>query len=126
MKHLGWHILAFSFIYLTLHFLQSHALGPEFVRFYAKDILLVPMLLFSVGIVSNSFSLQIELGNKEVCIAFLYCVLAFEIIIPTLSDFKSFDWLDIIAYALGAVVYLAFYKQSAEGIALQNLQNQKE
>jgi hypothetical protein len=116
MNKIGWHILACSGIYLLLHLLQNYALGPEFVRFYFKDILLIPMLMFSIGIVSKLFGLRIQLGNKEVLFAFFYCVLAFEIIMPKIRDNHTLDWFDIIAYGAGAILFLVFYKQRTRGI----------
>jgi len=116
MNKIGWHILACSGIYLLLHLLQNYALGPEFVRFYFKDILLIPMLMFSIGIVSKLFGLSIQLCNKQVLFAFFYCVLAFEIIMPKIRDSLTLDWFDIIAYGAGAVLFLVFYKQRTRGI----------
>lgn len=126
MKKIGWHILAFSALYLLMHFFQNNALGPELLRYYLKDILLVPMLLFSIIVVAKLFKLKINVGNKEIIAAFLYCVLAFEIIIPLTSENRSFDWFDILAYGLGAIWYLSFYKQPAQGIVLQRVNNEKE
>jgi len=126
MKRFGWHILFFTAFYFVLHFLQHYALGPEFVRYHFKDFLLVPMLMFSIGIVSELFGLKISLGNKEVLIAFLYCVLAFELIIPGVSENQKLDWLDIGAYAFGAVLYSLVYKQTSANKHFKNAQYQKE
>ncbi len=126
MKRIGWHILACSALYLLMHFLQSNALGPELLRYYFKDILLVPMLLFSIRIVASLFQLQVQVGNKEIFIAFLYCALAFEVIVPRISENRSFDWFDILAYGLGAIAYLGFYKKTEKSGVLQSLNNKKE
>jgi len=126
MKRAGWHILFFTGIYFILHFCQNYALGPELVRYHFKDILLIPMLLFSIGVVSNLFNLSLPLGNKEVIIAFIYCVLAFELALPAISKHQSLDWKDIVAYALGSAIYLLFYKQTTKGILFGNSMNKKE
>jgi len=126
MKQFGWHILFFTTSYLVLHLFQNYAFGPEFVRYHLKDILLIPMLMFSIGIVSDLFSLKISLGNKEVFIAFIYCVLAFEMIIPGVFKAEKLDWVDIMAYAMGSVLYLLVYKHSTIGNLKQSIQNKKE
>ena len=123
MKKIGWHLLLFSAIYLAVHFMQNNALGPEILRYYLKDILLVPMLLFSVAVLSGIFHLKIAIDTKEVIIAFVYCVIAFEILIPQLSVNKKGDLLDVIFYALGALGYLAFYKHSILKYQFQSLTN---
>jgi hypothetical protein len=126
MNRIGWHILICSAIYLLLHLFQNYAFGPEFVRFYFKDILLIPMLMFSIAVVSALFGFRIELGNKEILSAFLYCVLVFEVILPISRENLSADWFDVIAYGMGAILFLAFYKQGARGIIASDLRNEKE
>lgn len=104
-KEQGRWILALALIYLALHFIQHHQIGPEVLRFYGKDLILVPMLLGGIAMAGQFFNKAIPMGTKEVIIAVVYCGLVFELVIPQVVENAHFDFIDLICYSIGAAIW---------------------
>lgn len=100
----GW-ILSFAAAYLALHYMQHHHTGPEVIRFYGKDLILVPMLLGATAMASNFLNKPIALGTKEAIIAVVYCGFVFELVMPRLVENVHFDFIDLICYSIGAAFW---------------------
>src|SRR5690554_5690772 len=92
-------------VYFIIHYIQFHGFGPEVVRFYAKDIILVPFLMLGINATTTTLGKQIRIGLKELILTVLICTLAFELIFPRFGMAFAFDLSDIICYVIGASLY---------------------
>lgn len=99
-------VLPLTACYFTLHYLQYTGAGPAVVRFYGKDVLLVPLLTFATAIAAELFGRPQKIGTKEIALTFAAVSVFFEGILPLLSDEVSGDPFDIAAYAAGAILTL--------------------
>ena len=92
-------------IYFTLHLMQARGIGPEYVRFYTKDLILIPLLIIATKLVLIVFQKKIGIGAKEIVITTVYVSVAFEVFFPILDLASGGDWIDVCCYAFGALVY---------------------
>ncbi len=90
--------------YFTLHRMQYYAIGPELLRFYGKDVLLVPILAAGIAISSALAGMLIKITLPKLLLTGLYVAVVFEFILPYLGDQYHTDWYDLAAYALGVLV----------------------
>lgn len=81
---------------------------PDWVQFYAADLLCMPLVLIVILALLKYFY-----GNQHFIIPLsaivsltVYYALFFEWLLPKISQRYTADWLDVLMYALGA---LAFY-----------------
>ncbi len=109
-------VLTMVGVYLGLHFMQHHGLGPEVLRFYGKDFLAVPLLLEAVGITAQLLGKPVALKYGQVLLAAIYMSLVFEWLLPRYADQYFGDWLDVVAYAAGATLYCIYLRKYKPGI----------
>lgn len=100
-----------AFLYFVLHFFQHHNIGPWYIRFYAKDILLVPFLMLGIKTTTQVLGISVRVGVKELVATTLTCIFAFELIFPRLGMAFAPDFIDIICYIIGAVLYFILFLQ---------------
>lgn len=97
--------------YLFLHYIQSHNVGPEILRFYGKDIILIPFLILGINASNDILKLNLVISLKELITTTLYCIIAFEIVFPTFGMAFEADIIDVACYIFGAILfYFAFLK----------------
>ncbi len=118
-------VLLLVLLYFTSHYLQSHALGPEYLRFYAKDILLVPMLIYAIYITALLLGKELQIGSRHIWITFVAVSLIFEGILPVAGSQYSSDLWDVLAYFAGAMICQAIVRAQGLQIALQGKSGSK-
>lgn len=92
-------------IYLVLHYLQRHGLGPEFLRYYGKDLILVPILILGISSSITLLGKPAIIDLKELIITIVVCIIAFEFIFPAFGMAFERDWADILSYLAGGIFY---------------------
>ncbi|MCA1762090.1 MAG: hypothetical protein ABR574_02765 [Cryomorphaceae bacterium] len=112
----GVFLLAMSAIYFVLHFMQHRELGNEIIRFYGKDFILVPILLSGVGLASRFLNKPILIGTKEVILAVVYCSVVFEGILPVFRSNLTADYVDVICYAAGGLMWHMAFREKRKKI----------
>lgn len=107
--------LLLIFLYLTLLMAREREIGSEILHSYATDFLFIPILMTSVKIVRALFHLSFALSTKEIVIAVVYTSVVYEWLLPnTGTNFVS-DPFDILAYSVGALVYVLVIAKSSKG-----------
>jgi len=91
-------------IYFALHYLQYSGEGPSLIRFYGKDLLLVPLLACATAAAAELSGRPQAIGIKEIVLTFIAVAVFFEGLLPVLSETVVGDPCDIAAYAAGAVL----------------------
>lgn len=114
-SHIGIRERVFFLAAVSLYFftliLQAGEHGFEWMRFYLKDLIFVPIMLTAIKISAELFFRPISVGTKEVIIAVVYAVFVFEWLLPLRQGMEfALDWIDILSYSLGGMVYLMFFK----------------
>lgn len=108
-----------SGFYLLLHLLQSYGIGPELIRFYGKDIILIPFLILGINAANEILKLKLKISPKELIITTVYCIVAFEFVFPNYGMAFEADSVDILCYIFGAILsYFVFFK-SAKGMYVE-------
>lgn len=97
-------------LYLALHFAQHNSLGPDWLRFYGKDLLMVPVLLLAVQIVCTEIERPFKMSIGTIALSVMYVSLVFEVFIPWLRPNANGDWTDVLAYVAGGVLYALLIK----------------
>lgn len=96
-------------VYFVLHFLQNHGLGPEVLRFYGKDIILVPFLMLGINATMLSLDIKTRVGIKELILTILTCTIAFEFVFPKFGMAFEPDVLDVFCYIFGGSIYYILF-----------------
>lgn len=97
--------IALLSIYLMLHAAQVWGIGPEWIRFYGKDLIIVPLLLLGITRIQSILNRKIEIRGKEIILLVIYVSLVFEVIIPFIKTNITSDIWDILMYSSGAAFY---------------------
>lgn len=106
--------LPLTAVYFALHYLQFSGAGPEWLRFYGKDMLLVPMLVTAVSLTGEMLGKPQRIGWREVVLTWIAVSVFFELFLPAFRDNIKGDPLDMVAYGLGAAVFLIFLRKNNE------------
>lgn len=105
-------------IYFIIRYLRVNIDGlPDFIRFYATDILFVPAMtcfaLIFTRILKRDHTLMIPIYMVLIQTAIIS--LYFEWYLPTYKSkpgWYTSDWVDVIMYFIGAILYLTIQKFS--------------
>jgi len=95
--------------YFILHYLQYNGLGPEVLRFYAKDIILIPFLMLGINATMTYMGISPKIGIRELILTILTCSIAFELIFPKFGMAFESDIVDIFCYIFGGSLYYVFF-----------------
>ena len=96
-------ILLLSALYLMLHYLQNHGIGPEWIRFYGKDLILVPLLILGISSATALFQMPVRIRFNELVLTTLVCIITFEFMFPRFGMAFERDMVDILCYIAGAL-----------------------
>jgi len=107
-------VLPLTACYFGIHYLQHSGVGPDFVRFYGKDLILVPLLTCATMIAAELSGRPQKTGTKEVVLTFVAVSVFFEGLLPYFSEEASGDLFDIAAYAAGAVMTILAIRSNKE------------
>ncbi len=110
--------------YYFIHWAQEHLAGPEWVRFYAKDLLFIPTLMLAVQGAGMLGGKVFQSGFRQIMLATVYSILVFEVFLPVFSERYAGDWKDALAYATGALCMLSL--QFAGSAARRNRRYQSD
>jgi hypothetical protein len=101
------------FVYAVLYLLKTLGYYTPWISDYLADLLCLPIVLSIVlfamrkmRVVPESF----ELTPAMILAALIYFSIVFEWLLPLWSDRYQSDFLDIVAYSLGAIAYYYFRK----------------
>ena len=101
--------IGFITIYVGLLIVkQTNIAIPKIVSAYLADLLCLPILL-TLTLVSLRLFFQNDsfiLSRTKIFVAFLYVSLLFELFLPYFSSAYTADPFDVVAYAIGSVIYL--------------------
>lgn len=97
--------------------MQSYGVGSETIRFYGKDIILIPFLILGINAANEILKLNLRISYKELIITTVYCIIAFEGVFPYYGMAFEADTMDILCYIFGALLsYFAFFKSNDKTI----------
>lgn len=85
---------------------------PKIIRNYYADLVALPIMLSIVLTVLRHFKNDktLVLDKYKVLVAFIYLSVVFEFILPNLSSKYTSDYYDVIAYAIGAIIFYSYQK----------------
>jgi len=106
--------LILTAFYFVLHYLQAHSVGPEFIRYHGKDLILVPLLILGIKTASAILGIPIQIRIKELIATILVCTFAFEIFFPKLGMAFAFDLVDVSFYFIGGIFYFITFLSKKE------------
>jgi hypothetical protein len=97
-----------SSAYLVNRFLLSWLGLPQYKIPYLNDVLCLPVTLTLALFLQQQIfpaSARERLNPAQVLFAFLYVSFFFEGLLPALADRYTRDWLDVVAYAAGGLIF---------------------
>lgn len=106
-------------LYLLLHTFQMRGIGPEWIRFYGKDLIIVPLILLGTTRLQAILNRKIEIQKKEIILLVIYISLVFEVIMPLIKPGKTTDIWDILMYIAGAQIYYLLFRSKTEKFSIK-------
>ncbi|WP_117880207.1 hypothetical protein [Aureibaculum luteum] len=94
-----------SVIFLINQIFQYFNIGIVFSTSYLDDLLFFPITLSIIKLYENRRSANYKIPVKHTIIGLLIISVLFEIIIPKIDLRFTGDYIDVIFYSLGAIVY---------------------
>lgn len=101
-------------IYLVLHYMQAHGIGPELIRFYGKDLIFIPILILGISSTMTVFKMNSKIRIKELILTILVCIVSFEFVFPTFGMAFERDLADISCYIIGGLFYYILFLRSSD------------
>ena len=105
-------ILAFGLLLYLAKLFQLNL--PNWVQFYAADLLCMPLVLIVILALLRYFY-----GNQQFIIPLsaivsltVYYALFFEWLLPKISQRYTADWLDVLMYAIGAIAFYLLQRKN--------------
>lgn len=104
----------YYFFYLTLIAWANHLLlrifkiRVKFLDNYMDDLVLLPIILGIALIVNRKFiskNNDAKFNNVLIIFAWVYFCVMFELILPNFSKSFTADWIDCVAYGIGAFYF---------------------
>ncbi|NEN22502.1 hypothetical protein G3O08_03165 [Cryomorpha ignava] len=106
-------------IYLVVHYMQAHGRGPVLLRFYGKDLTLIPFLILGISSASALFNISVKIRFKELILTVIVCIVGFEFIFPRFGMAFERDMADMLCYIAGGLFYYIVFLRSAEKHKIQ-------
>lgn len=100
---------------LTLYVLRQIEISIPFLSNYGNDILFVPLLLFYAETLMYYFHKPFKISAVHILFTIMYTSLMFEWIFPALSNEYTSDYLDILCYISGGIIYTSIQKMRVIG-----------
>jgi hypothetical protein len=97
-----------STAYLVNRFLLTWLELPQYKIAYLNDVLCLPITLtLALFLQQQMFpgSARERLNPAQILFTFLYISFFFEGVLPALADRYTRDWLDVVAYAAGGLIF---------------------
>lgn len=99
-------IFLISFFIFILNEIDFNIAKPSFIIFYLNDVL-APIIILTISqfILSIYLSRIYLLSKAQNIFFFLYITFIFEIVLPYFSVNYTSDFYDVVAYAIGTVIF---------------------
>ena len=121
------HLLFALFLFLLHNAIPHHYFHSSLIDNYLDDVLLLPIVLGIALFIQRKYiskNPSFSLHKAVVIASWAYFCIVFELIIPRFTKNFTADWLDCVAYAIGAL-YFYIWMNNAKGTgkkqALPNL-----
>ena len=104
-----WYSIILSLFFLH-QYLEYNEWSNRLMRSYFDDLLVLPIILpFTLVLIRLIFrNAQLKLGITLVVTALIMITLVFEFILPNYAEKYTKDYLDIIAYTIGGIIYIIY------------------
>ena len=105
-----------ALLVFLLNELDLSLVKPQIVSFYLND-LLAPIIILSFTKLFLSLYLNriYRLSNMQLLFFFLYLSFAFEVLLPTISVKYTSDVYDLLAYAIGTIIFYNWMNKKLDG-----------
>jgi len=98
-------------VFILNQFAQSIGISSHFTVSYLDDILCIPIVLLIVQFVHRKINdVDFILPISHVVITVIFFSIIFEILLPSISTKFIGDYIDILFYSVGAIIYYYYSK----------------
>lgn len=111
----------FSLVYTVLVFRKYKQPEDSFLNNYLADFLCIPLVLYFTKIVLDFLfrTKKVEMNVIKIFVAVIYFSVIFEWILPKYSRKFTSDWIDVLMYFLGGILFYCL-KKAASYLAASN------
>lgn len=109
MKRSEKYLFLLFFIYLILFIFKKTEFYIPILSDYLADLIAIPFSLGVAEVFMRRFSKKkFEIGFIPMIVAVIYFSLVFEVWMPQFSSLYTADWIDVVCYLIGGIIYLLF------------------
>ncbi len=124
MKKVSYWFLGLLVSYLIFHVLQSRGLGPTWLRWYAKDLIVVPVVFLGAFLAMNEFNKSRHFRRRDVLALVIYTSLLFEWFLPKVGSKYHSDGMDVLMYIIGGLISVCFLPSlNNVNLKIRNVEN---
>jgi hypothetical protein len=112
----SWVFILTTFLFASSQLLQATNIGSRFIFSYLDDLVVMPIIL-TVALVLIRVLFQkpnFEFPKSYLFVAFVYFSIYFEWWIPQVNNAFTSDWMDIVCYGIGTLVYFQSRKSASK------------
>ncbi len=109
MKKRNAYLFSLAFIYAVLFFCKKSGLHFFLIGDYAADLICIPLsLLFIEWLMEKVPGNDFKMDGWKIFAAVIYFSIVFEGIMPAFSSDFTRDYLDVVMYGAGGMIYYFF------------------
>lgn len=114
MKKFTKYLVFATSIYALLFILKKSEIYFPFISDYLAELICIPIVLGWTKILMDKMNVQnFHWGIWPIIIAIIYFSIVFELIMPNYSSNYTQDFLDIIFYSIGGIIFYYALKNSS-------------
>ena len=102
-------LIVLSGLFLANQFAQNMGVSTYFMSYYLDDLLCLPIILIILQYVHQLLNDEYySLPISHITISILFISLIFEVVLPSISTNFHRDFIDIVFYSVGALLFYIF------------------
>ena len=119
-------LFLFSLLVFCLNELDLGFVKPLCIQYYLNDFLApVIILCFTKLFMSLYLNRIYRLSIRQLLFFFLYLSFAFEVLLPNLSVNYTSDVYDLLAYAMGTIIFYNWMNEKLDGFKSNHTKQEK-
>lgn len=115
MKRREKYLLILLAVYSTLFIMKKAGIYFPIINDYFSDLICIPLSLLFISWFSERLTgKEMDIGHFHILIAIFYFSFVFELWMPSVSKNYTADFIDVVCYFSGGILYLIFFKGKSE------------
>lgn len=108
------YLITASIVYVILFIFKKTEIYFPILSDYLADLICIPIVLGWIKLIMDKLSVQnFRWGKLAILIAVIYFSIVFELIMPSFSSNYTRDFIDVILYGIGGIIFYFSLQKSS-------------